>query len=45
MALKSSEEELQYKDEGYLELMLRVMALMCDGQNTLLQVKKEHNCM
>ena len=32
------DEDLEYKDEGYIELVLRIMALMCDGQNTTLQV-------
>ncbi|EDV25315.1 uncharacterized protein TRIADDRAFT_55241 [Trichoplax adhaerens] len=26
-----------YKDDGYIELVLRVLASMCDGQNTTLQ--------
>lgn len=29
---------LRYKDEGHVDLLLRVMANMCDGQNTRLQV-------
>ena len=28
-----------YKDDGYIELVLKVLASMCDGQNTVLQVK------
>ena len=32
---------LQYQDEGYIELVLRVLASMCDGQNTTLQVVKQ----
>lgn len=27
-----------YKDDGYIELVLKVLASMCDGQNTVLQV-------
>jgi len=29
---------LDYKDEGYIELVLRMLGLMCDGQNKTLQV-------
>ena len=32
------EEEMDYHDDGYMELVLRMMGLMCDGQNTTLQV-------
>ena len=28
----------EYKDEGYIELLLKVLAQMCDGQFTGLQV-------
>ncbi|KAK2148285.1 hypothetical protein LSH36_505g01003 [Paralvinella palmiformis] len=28
---------LDYKDEGYIELVLRMLGLMCDGQNKTLQ--------
>ena len=27
-----------YKDDGYIELVLKVLASMCDGQNIVLQV-------
>ena len=30
-------DELDYKDDGYIELVLRIMGLMCDGQNRILQ--------
>lgn len=30
-------DDLDYKDDGYIELVLRIMGLMCDGQNTILQ--------
>ena len=30
--------KIEHKDEGYIELVLRVLAGMCDGQNTPLQV-------
>lgn len=29
----------EYKDEGYIELVLRVMAMMCDGQFQGLQAR------
>ncbi|XP_064638655.1 inositol 1,4,5-trisphosphate receptor type 3-like isoform X2 [Lineus longissimus] len=32
-----NDDELEYKDEGYIELVLRVLAFMCDGQNKTLQ--------
>lgn len=32
------EGEQAFKDEGYIELLLRVMAGMCDGQNKVIQV-------
>ncbi len=28
------------EDEGHIELVLRVLASMCDGQNTVLQVRE-----
>ena len=28
----------EYRNDGYIELVLKVMARMCDGQNKLLQV-------
>ncbi|KAI0240007.1 hypothetical protein LSAT2_009288, partial [Lamellibrachia satsuma] len=30
-------EEMDYHDDGYIELVLRMMGSMCDGQNTILQ--------
>ena len=35
------EAEMDYHDDGYMELMLRMMGLMCDGQNTTLQVSPQ----
>lgn len=29
---------LEYKDDGYIELVLKLLARVCDGQNTDLQV-------
>lgn len=38
-ALKEEEiEEIDQKDDGYIELVLRVLARMCDGQHRGLQV-------
>ena len=39
-ALKEEEslEEIDQKDDGYIELVLRVLARMCDGQHQGLQV-------
>jgi len=31
-------EEIDQKDDGYIELVLRVLARMCDGQHMGLQV-------
>ena len=33
--------EINQKDDGYVELVLRVLAHMCDGQHTGLQVRKD----
>ena len=30
---------LEYKDDGYIELVLKLLARVCDGQNTDLQVE------
>ena len=30
--------ELEYEDNGYIELVLKVLGLMCDGQNARVQV-------
>ncbi len=32
------EEDIEYKDEGYIDLVLKVLAGMCDGQFAGLQV-------
>jgi len=32
-------EEIDQKDDGYIELVLRVLARMCDGQHRGLQVR------
>jgi len=32
------DSEVQYRNDGYIELVLKVMARMCDGQNHQLQV-------
>ena len=38
-AFKEEEmEEIDQKDDGYIELVLRVLARMCDGQHEGLQV-------
>ena len=39
-ALKGEDdmEEIDQKDDGYIELVLRVLARMCDGQHRGLQV-------
>ena len=40
-ALKEEEiEEIDQKDDGYIELVLRVLARMCDGQHSGLQVRR-----
>ncbi len=31
---KDMHDDLEYKDEGYIELVLKVLAQMCDGQFT-----------
>ncbi len=41
-ALKEEEmEEIDQKDDGYIELVLRVLARMCDGQHKGLQVSSK----
>ena len=30
---------LEYKDDGFIELVLKILGLVCDGQNALLQVR------
>lgn len=36
--MASEEMEMEYEDDGYIELVLKVLGLMCDGQNARLQV-------
>lgn len=35
---EEEEESLEYRNDGYIELVLKVMARMCDDQNHKLQV-------
>ena len=37
-------EEIDQKDDGYIELVLRVLARMCDGQHKGLQVSDTVLC-
>lgn len=37
-AMAEEEMSMEYKDDGYIELVLKVLGLMCDGQNERLQV-------
>ena len=42
-ALKEEDmDEIDQKDDGYIELVLRVLARMCDGQHRGLQVRQTH---
>ena len=34
----SLNDDPEYRHDGYIELVLKVMARMCDGQNHFLQV-------
>ena len=36
----SDGDVLEYKDDGYIELVLKIMGLTCDGQNRTLQVSE-----
>ena len=38
-AMASQEMDMEYQDDGYIELILKVLGLMCDGQNARLQVR------
>ena len=38
MKVEEDIEEIDQKDDGYIELVLRVLARMCDGQHRGLQV-------
>ena len=35
----STSDDLDFKDDGYIELVLRVLGLMCDNQKKGLQVR------
>ena len=37
--MASQEMDMEYQDDGYIELILKVLGLMCDGQNARLQVR------
>ena len=39
MAFSQMQEsiDLEYRDDGYLKLVLKILGLMCDGQNEVLQ--------
>ena len=37
-AMAAEEMDMEYEDDGYIELVLKVLGLMCDGQNARLQV-------
>ncbi len=37
-ALNSQDSDLDYRDDGFIELVLKILGLMCDGQNDILQV-------
>ena len=39
MAFSQMQEsiDLEYRDDGYLQLVLKILGLMCDGQNQVLQ--------
>ena len=36
--MSMADDNLDYHDDGYIEIVLRMMGLMCDNQNTTLQV-------
>lgn len=36
--LKEAASDMEYKDEGYIEMVLKLLALMCDGQFHEIQV-------
>ena len=40
---ESVADMLEYKDDGCIELVLKVLARICDGQHTGLQVKHLQN--
>ena len=37
----SMSDDLEFKDDGYIELVLRVLGLMCDNQHKGLQVNRQ----
>ncbi len=39
LTLQEDDDELDYRDDGYIELVLKILGLMCDGQNKILQVR------
>ena len=39
LTLEADGDELDYRDDGYIELVLKILGLMCDGQNRVLQVR------
>lgn len=36
--------ELEFKDDGYIELVLRILGLMCDNQHNEIQVQTWKLC-
>ena len=36
--VEDASDALRFRDDGYIELVLRIMGYMCDGHNTVLQV-------
>lgn len=38
--LGGDDAPIDTKDEGFIELVLKILGLMCDGQNTTLQVSR-----
>ena len=36
--MSMADTDLDYHDDGYIEIVLKMMGLMCDNQNTVLQV-------
>ena len=47
-AVKDADDEfddISQKDDGYIKLVLRVLARMCDGQHAGLQVSALHVCL
>ena len=42
--MSMADTDLDYHDDGYIEIVLKMMGLMCDNQNTVLQVCMLQNC-